>query len=69
MSEAMYHHHSMDNNQKVYGKKLEAGDVLEPTDVYNSTSGKWEPTPCPGAILKKQGPNVVWVRPTKEVNQ
>lgn len=46
-----------------YGHQLEAGDELEATDVYSSTSGYWELCPCPGTKLVG-GLAVVWVRPT-----
>lgn len=44
-------------------------DLLRPTDVYPSTSGRWEVCPCPGVLLPDYDmaigvPNpVLWVRP------
>lgn len=45
----------------VFGSKLHAGDVLEETDVYASTDGRWEKCPCPGVVLM-EGVAVVFVR-------
>ena len=47
----------------VVGFRLQSGDMLEPNDVYNSTTGKWERCPHPGIILGET--ETVWVRPTK----
>lgn len=47
---------------RVFGHLLEAGDVLEATDLYDSTSGEWSPCPTPGATLG-EGVAAVWVRP------
>ena len=51
----------------VLGRRLRSGEVLLATDVYESTSGRWEPCPCPGIrLLLPQGENssaVLWVRP------
>lgn len=48
----------------VSGYLLEPGDVLEATDLYDSTSGVWEPCPCPGLALG-DGTGAVWIRPEK----
>ncbi len=48
--------------QSVHGCQLEPGDVLEASDVYDSTSGNWEPCPVPGFTLQP-GLEVIWVRP------
>jgi hypothetical protein len=50
---------------RVYGRRLEPGDVLEPTDVYNSSNGHWEFCPVPGFVLQPDstGNDVIWVRP------
>lgn len=45
-----------------YGHELEAGDVLEEGDVYDSTSGQWSKCPCPGLTLAA-GITTKWVRP------
>lgn len=49
-------------SQSVHGCQLEPGDVVEATDVYDSTSGNWEPCPVPGSTLQP-GLTVTWVRP------
>jgi hypothetical protein len=38
------------------------GTVLERTDLYLSTTGSWEPCPCPGVTLG-EGNTTQWVRP------
>jgi len=48
----------------IYGIRLKAGTILEATDVYASTSGKWELCPCPGLILGMT--HTIWVRPVAE---
>lgn len=48
---------------RVYGHRLEAGDVLEATDLYDSTStGEWTKCPAPGITLEADAP-AVWIRP------
>jgi len=49
----------------VLGNQLETGDVLEPTDVYESTSGRWELCPCPGLTLEASLEGPIWVRPNR----
>lgn len=44
----------------IVGRRLETGDVLEPTDVYASTSGNWEPCPVPGLTITSV--TVEWIR-------
>ena len=46
----------------ISGRKLEAGEVLEATDVYESSNGQWEPCPCPGLKLG-EGVACIWIRP------
>ena len=46
-----------------YGKRIPVGTTLEPTDLYASTTGKWELCPCPGIIMNS--PDVIWVRPVE----
>lgn len=59
----------MGNGRKthVFGHLLEAGDKLEPDDVYASSNGYFEKCPCPGLKLEnvsdRDGRAVVWVRP------
>ena len=44
------------------GALLERGDVLQPGDMYDSTTGEWEECSTPGVII---GDTVtLWVRPT-----
>lgn len=47
----------------IFGRELETGDVLEATDVYDSTSGTWEPCPCPGLTIQAARNGTVWIRP------
>lgn len=47
---------------RIYGYELETGDVLEPTDKYDSSSGGWELCPCPGLTIQAGAP-AKWVRP------
>ena len=60
--EPQFHEHPRNMHDKVYGVKLETGDTLEPTDVYSSSNGFWEPCPCPGNPLG-DGSSVTWIRP------
>lgn len=46
------------------GFLLEPGDVLQAGDVYSSSSGYFEPCPCPGIALQGTAPGVLWVRPS-----
>lgn len=55
------HAHPTNPSEVVYGERLRVGDVIQPEDVYDSTSGKWEKAPCPGAVLQK-GFAAYWVR-------
>lgn len=52
----------------VYGYKLVAGDVIQETDVYDSTAGDWQPAPCPGLMLQ-EGAGAVFVRPYEPGNE
>ena len=68
--EAKYHHNKRSleltgRSHVVFGHRLEAGDVIQPDDVYDSTSGKWEKPPISGIPLG-EGNATVWVRPAKE---
>lgn len=58
---AEFHYHPMKQNRGVYGKRLKAGAIIQPDDVYDSTSGKWEKAPCPGVVLQ-EGCQTYWVR-------
>lgn len=63
----MFHlnkHSRPERPKSVLGFLLEVGDVLEPTDVYASTDGTWDPCPCPGLKLH-DGVKVMWVRPDR----
>lgn len=44
-------------------RRLEPGEVLKETDLYRSTTGKWEQVPCPGTTVIDNG--VEFVRPLK----
>lgn len=61
--EAKYHT-TANCTRPIFGHRLEPGDVLEPTDVYDSTGGDWQPCPTPGLPLT-EGAAAVWVRPTE----
>lgn len=57
----------MGNGRKTHilGHLLEPGDVLEATDYYSSSSGYFEPCPCPGVVLVLgAGKGAIWVRPS-----
>jgi hypothetical protein len=43
---------------------LQAGDTLEPTDLYLASDDTWKKCPCPGAAIQ-EGNITQWVRPTK----
>ena len=64
--EAKRHHHRCDPTgvygRTIYGQRLVVGDTLQVTDVYDSTSGEWQPCPCPGVPLTATGDTVTWVR-------
>lgn len=55
------HVHPMNPDQVVFGRRLNAGEVIQPEDVYDSTSGRWEKAPCPGVVLQV-GCTTYWVR-------
>jgi len=65
MSIAVHEHKN--SGKPIYGRKLNAGETLEPTDVYDSTDGEWEKCPNPGGKVPK-GNHVVWVRPQRIPN-
>ena len=48
----------------VIGDRLVPGDVIRVDDVYDSTSGGWEFSPCAGATIE-EGNETYWVRPIK----
>lgn len=49
----------------VAGNSILPGEVLEEGDYYYSSSGNWQPCPCPGAVLG-EGTTCKWVRPIKQ---
>jgi hypothetical protein len=53
--------HRRSGNQ-VYGTKLVTGEILEISDLYESSDGSWRECPCPGTKVPP-GEHVVWVRP------
>lgn len=56
------HKHPLWPHQIIEGRKLNAGETIKANDRYDSTSGKWEKSPCPGLILQ-EGCKTIWVRP------
>jgi len=46
----------------VYGTRLAPGTVLEPNDLYDSTTGIWDKCMCVGTKVPDRD-DVVWVRP------
>lgn len=61
--EPTYHTHPRNvRDLPIFGLKLEAGDVLEKDDVYDSSNGLWERCTCPGLKLG-EGTATVWIRP------
>jgi hypothetical protein len=60
--------HPNDMREIVFGRILQLEDVVEKTDVFNSTKGKWEPVPSNHvgstvAAIKRSFPEVVLIRP------
>lgn len=47
----------------IWGHRVTAGTVLRETDVYDSSSGAWEPCPCPGLTFQG-GNHITWVSPS-----
>lgn len=47
----------------IFGTLVLPCAVLRATDVYSSSSGEWEPCPCPGIVLECLVPGVYWIRP------
>lgn len=55
------------SGKNIIGTRLVPNSVLEPTDMYNSTSGTWEAAGSMHAGGKvPAGDHVYWVRPAKE---
>ncbi len=54
--------HPINQGEVVYGERLFPGDRVQLNDVYDSTSGRWSETPCPGLLIE-EGCTTVWVRP------
>jgi hypothetical protein len=63
MKPADLHIHPRNESMGVYGYELEVGDVLEDTDLYDSSMGCWEPAPVPGLPIG-EGNDAIWIRPT-----
>lgn len=61
MKPATKHTHPHNITQQIFGHQLEAGDLLEQGDVYDSSNGYWERCPCPGLTLQG-GIATVWIR-------
>lgn len=62
------HRHPVWPHRIIEGRRLTPGEIIQANDVYDSTSGKWEKSPCPGLILQKgqEGYEVIWVRPSAQ---
>ena len=58
------HIRSQTRGEAGYSRPLRAGEKVEKTDYYLSTSGTWQPAPCPGATVI-ESPNVQWARPIR----
>ncbi len=61
--ESKFHDHPRNMHDRLYGKRLVEGDLLEPNDAYTSSNGYWEKCPCPGVPLGPQTGDPIWVRP------
>lgn len=48
----------------IIGRRVQPGEALEETDVYDSMTGKWESCACPGLTLALSAP-ATWVRPAR----
>ena len=59
---AELHTHPKDPSQVVYGERLKAGEVIQPNDVYDATSGKWEEAPFFSGMVLQEGCQTYWVR-------
>lgn len=61
------HEHPLDQGQAVFGRRLEYGEEIQATDVYNSTSEKWLPVP-PALVGVKYGeyPTFICIRPADD---
>lgn len=55
-------HRHPESGRTIYGSLILSGTTLEPTDHYASSSGEWEPCPCPGVVLQDNAA-ALWVRP------
>lgn len=49
----------------LFGYLLEPGDILEATDMFDSTVGQWRACPCPGLKIQNVE-GIVWVRPVTD---
>lgn len=49
MHQARVHHHPRNPSAETYATRLEAGDIIEPGDVYDRTDGTW--APCHSDII------------------
>jgi len=58
------HLHPRNQEEAVFGRCLRAGEELKKTDVYDSTTGKWEPVPSALVGTKINGkPDATLIRP------
>jgi len=47
--------------ETIYGRRLEPGEEIQEGDVYDSSSGTWQRSPCPGMTVQ-EGCTTIWVR-------
>ena len=56
--------HPRNAEQTVFGRRLETDEILQDGDVYDSTSGTWEPVPNVGCSIHG-GHGATFIRPAK----
>jgi len=50
------------NGEQIMVRAVQPGEILQESDMYSSSNGRWEKCPCPGLTLGK-GVGVTWIRP------
>jgi hypothetical protein len=66
MEKPTYHKNPFSGDE-IFGARLQVGDMLEGTDVYASTDGKWQECPFSGGItLRREAVTMIFVRPQPE---
>lgn len=48
---------------EIPGRKLKSGETIQNGDMYDSSSGKWEPLQSSNGAKVPGGSHVTWVRP------